>query len=81
MAGNKSVNKHKYAPNCLQIKDSTVKDNKLLKRNFLRSIAARIDFRSIQIKTTFKTQLKIQMKTPFLYIQQQKKKLKITSSF
>ena len=73
----------KYAPICLQIKDSIVTDSKVIANefnNFFNSIATKIDSKIIQTETPFKTHLKIQMKNPFLCIQQQKKKLKITSS-
>ena len=51
----------KYAPVCLQIKDSIVTDNKVIANefnNFFNSIATKIDFKIIQTKTTFQDTLK-----------------------
>ena len=73
---NKKINKNintqtKYAPICLQIKDSIVTDSKVITNkfnNFFNSIASNIDSKIIQTKTKFEDTLKNQMKTPFLYI-------------
>ena len=76
----------KYAPIYLQIKESIVTDSKVIANefnNFFNFIASNIDSKIIQTKTNFQDTLKnqkIQMKTPFLYIQRQKKKLKIIPS-
>ena len=73
----------KYAPICLQIKDSIVTDNKVIANefnNFFNSIATKIDSKIIQTKTNFQDTIKNPKKIPFSYIQQQKKKLKTTSS-
>ena len=77
---NKKINKNintqtKYAPICLQIKDSIVTDSKVITNkfnNFFNSIASNINSKIIQTKTKFQDTLKNQMKTPFyIYIQQQ----------
>ena len=51
----------KYAPICLQIKDSIVTDSKVIANefnNFFNSIASNIDSKIIQTKTNFQDTLK-----------------------
>ena len=51
----------KYAPICLQIKDSIVTDSKVIANefnNFFNSIASSIDSKIIQTKTNFQDTLK-----------------------
>ena len=51
----------KYAPICLQIKDSIVTDSKVIANkfnNFFNSIASNIDSKVIQTKTDFQDTLK-----------------------
>ena len=58
----------KYAPICLQIKDSIVTDNKAIVNefnNFFNSIATKIDSKIIQTKTTFQDTLKSPNKKSF----------------
>ena len=58
----------KYAPICLQIKDSIVTDNKAIVNefnNFFNSIATKIDSKIIQTKTTFQGTLKSPNKKSF----------------
>ena len=58
----------KYAPTCLQIKDSIVTDNKVLANefnNFFNSIASNIDSKIIQTKTNFQDTLKNPNKNSF----------------
>ena len=73
----------KYAPICLQIKDSTVTDNKVLANkfnNFFNSITTIVDSKIIQTKTDFQDILKNPNENSCFIHQQQNKKLKITSS-
>ena len=58
----------KYAPICLQIKDSIITDNKVIANefnNFFNSIATKIDSKIIQTKTTFQDTLKNPNEKPF----------------
>ena len=59
---NKNINTQtKYAPICLQIKDSIVTDSKVIANefnNFFNSIASSIDSKIIQTKTNFQDTLK-----------------------
>ena len=60
---NKNINTQtKYAPICLQIKDSVVIDSKVIENecnNLFKSIASNIDSKTIQAKTNFLDNIKI----------------------
>ena len=59
----------KYAPICLQVKDSIVTDSKVIAskfNNFFNSIATKIDSKIIQTKTDFQDTLKNPNENSFL---------------
>ena len=73
----------KYAPICLQLKDSIVTENKVIAKefkNFFNSIATKFDSKIIQTKTNFQDALKNPNENSFFIHPTTKKKLKTTSS-